>query len=64
MDNDADGGQGLGIVGWTLADANEVGNVVFFEYGDVGGEGLVGGTVEDEEWEVPDLYGTYAESWH
>lgn len=49
MHDDADGSQGLGIVGRPFTDTDEVSYVVFFEYGDVGGEGLVGRTVEDEE---------------
>lgn len=46
---DANGGQRLSIVGRPFADTDEVSYVVFFEYGDVGREGLVGRTVEDEE---------------
>ena len=49
MHDDADGGQRLGIVGRPFAYTDEVGYIVFFEYGDVGGEGLVGRTVEDQE---------------
>ena len=49
MDNDANVNQGLGIVGGAFADADEVGYVVLFKYGDIGRQGLVGRTVKDEE---------------
>ena len=64
MDRDGDVVERLWVIGASFTDANEVGDIVFFEDRKVGCQGCVGGAVEDQEAEGPDLDGADADSRH
>ena len=64
VDLDPNGCEGLSMVRRALTDADEVRDIVFFKDGDVCRQGLVGGTVEDEEAERAHLDGADAEACH
>lgn len=64
MDRDANVVEGFWVVGAAFTDADEVGDVVFFEDGEVGWEGGVRWAVEDQEVERPDLNRADADSRH